>query len=112
MTRTIIFGEESGKLESQNFDGAKLTAIFGGLVLDFTNCILINSRTILDVTAVCGGISLTLPKEWNIKTDVAHVIMGGIDDNANDFTLADIDQTKELIIKGEVVMGGIEIKRV
>ncbi len=112
MTRTIIFGEEKRKFESHSFEGAKLTAIFGGLELDFTNCVLANAKTIVDVMAVFGGISLTLPKEWNIKTDLSHIVMGGIDDNANDFAIADVDKTKELVIRGEVVMGGIEIKRV
>ena len=110
MTSTVIFGGEKKKLSSHDFEGARLTAIFGGIELDLTNCTLVNERTIIDVTAVCGGIELTVPKEWNIKTDIAP-IMGGIEDRISDIPGAYVDQTKEVIIKGEVVMGGIEIKR-
>ena len=78
--------------------------------MDLTNCALAKERVIIDVTAVCGGIELTVPKEWNIKIDVAP-IMGGIEDRLGDIPGAYVDQTKEVIIKGEVVMGGIEIKR-
>jgi len=110
MTSTVIFGGEKKKLSSHDFEGARLTAIFGGIELDLTNCVLVNERTIIDITAVCGGIELTVPKEWNIKIDIAP-IMGGVEDRISDIPGAYVDQTKEVIIKGEVVMGGIEIKR-
>ena len=111
MTSTVIFGGEKKKLSSHDFEGARLSAIFGGIELDLTNCTLKNEKTYIDVTAVCGGIELIVPKDWNIKTDVVP-IMGGIDDRINDIPGANINLAMEVIIRGEVVMGGIEIQRV
>jgi len=111
MTSTVIFGSEKKKLSSHDFEGAKLTAIFGGIELDLTSCTLKNEKTLIDVTAVCGGIELSVPRDWNIKTDVVP-IMGGIDDRINDFPNSNVNVANEVIIRGEIVMGGIEIRRV
>ena len=107
---TVIFGGDSKKVSSYDFKGGHLSVICGGLELDLTNCTLSKEKNILEVEIVMGGISLTVPREWNIVSE-AIPIMGGVEDEINELKDRYVDPAAELIIKGNVVMGGMEIKR-
>lgn len=106
---TVIFGGESKKVSSYDFKGGKLVAIFGGLEIDLTNCTLNKENNVVEVVAVFGGVTLIVPKEWNVRTDVLP-IMGGIEDSgkASEY----VDPAAEFFIKGVAILGGLEIKRV
>lgn len=107
---TVIFGADNKKVSSYNFKGGHLNVTCGGLELDLTNCTLSKERNIIDVNVVFGGISLTVPREWNVISE-AVPIMGGIEDEVNELKDRYIDPAAELIIRGNVIMGGLEIKR-
>ncbi|HSZ26182.1 MAG TPA: DUF5668 domain-containing protein [Cytophagaceae bacterium] len=108
---TVIFGGDSKKISSYDFKGGHITVICGGLEMDLTNCTLSKEHPVIDVEIVFGGLSLTVPREWNIRSE-AIPIMGGIDDEGNAQHDRYVDPAAELIIRGNVVMGGLEIKRV
>jgi predicted membrane protein len=105
----VIFGSESKKINSYDFQGGKILAVFGGMEIDLTNCTLNKENNLVELVAVFGGITFIVPKEWNVKSQVVPV-MGGIEDNgkANEY----VDPAAEFFIKGVIVCGGIEIKRV
>jgi predicted membrane protein len=107
----VIFGGDSKKVSSYDFKGGHFTVIFGGMEMDLTNCTLSKEKNIIDVEIVFGGLTLTVPREWNIRSEVTPV-MGGIEDESNSGKDHYIDPAAELIIRGNVVMGGMEIKRV
>lgn len=107
---TAIFAGESKKISAFDFKGGKITAIFGGMELDLTNCYLANEKAEIEILAVCGGVSLKVPKEWNVRSEITP-IMGGIEDKINKFPDAYVDPAAVLVLKGTVVMGGIEIRR-
>jgi predicted membrane protein len=108
---TIIFGGDSKKVSSYDFKGGHITVVFGGLEMDLTNCTLSKEPTILDVEIVFGGLTLTVPREWNVCSEITPV-MGGVEDSSHSGKDHYIDPAAELIIRGNVVMGGMEIKRV
>jgi len=110
MEHTLIFGGESKKVNSFDFSGGKITSIFAGSEIDLTNCCLSKGVNEIEITAVLGGVSLTVPKEWNVITKIVP-IMGGVFDEINMMPDAYVDPAAELTIKGVAVMGGIEIKR-
>ena len=107
---TAIFGGENKKFSSYDFKGGKITAVFGGMELDLTNCYLSNEKAEIEVLAVCGGVSLKVPKEWNVRSEIVP-IMGGLEDKIINFPGTYVDPAAELILKGTVVMGGVEIIR-
>jgi predicted membrane protein len=111
MDSTVIFGGGSKKLSSYNFHGGKITAIFGGMEIDMTDCCLSKETNVIDVTLIMGGVSLKVPKEWNVLMQVTP-IMGGAEDDINTMPDAYVDPAAVLIIKGIAIMGGLEIKRV
>ncbi len=107
---TVLFGGDSKKVSSYDFKGGNLSVTCGGLELDLTNCTLSKERNIIDVNVVFGGISLRVPREWNVISE-AMPIMGGIEDEINELKDRYVDPAAELIIRGTVIMGGLEIKR-
>jgi predicted membrane protein len=110
MEHTLILGGEFKKINSFDFSGGKITSILAGSEIDLTNCCLSKGVNEIEITAVLGGVSLTVPKEWNIKTKIVP-IMGGVFDEIRMMPDAYVDPAAEITIKGVAVMGGIEIKR-
>jgi predicted membrane protein len=107
---TVIFGSDSKKISSYDFKGGHISVICGGLEMDLTNCTLSKSENVIDIEIVMGGLSLTVPREWNIRSE-AVPIMGGVEDDITEHKDKYVDPAAELIIRGNVVMGGLEIKR-
>jgi predicted membrane protein len=106
MDYIAVFGGGERTVTSQNFSGGRATAIFGGGEINLLNAKLAEGTQILEITCLFGGIKLIVPSEWNIKTEVIH-ILGGSDDKR---PRMQVDPNKTLIIKGIVMFGGSEIK--
>lgn len=90
---------------SQDFRGGEITAIMGGVELDLRGASISSGDAVLEVFAFWGGIEIKVPQDWTVIAQAAP-ILGGIEDK----TLQPKETTKKLIITGNVVMGGIEIK--
>ncbi len=104
-----IFGGGHKFISSSNFQGGNITAIFGGSEIDLTRCKLAPGNHILDVTAIFGGTTLIVPKEWNIIINVLP-LFGGFSHKGMRGPNVQINPESTLIIKGVVIMGGGEIK--
>jgi len=102
-----IFGGGDKIINSKNFKGGKITAIFGGSNLNMTNIKLAEGPQVIDVFALFGGMSLIVPEDWNIKIQVIS-IFGGFSDKHR-ITKSEKDNNV-LILKGLVIFGGGEIK--
>ena len=94
------------KLTSQAFSGGDATAIMGGVVLDLRQAQLADGHAEIDVFAFWGGIELYVPLDWMVRID-ATPIMGGVEDSRRGVSA---DPRKTLVLRGGVLMGGIEIK--
>lgn len=91
---------------SQAFRGGEITAALGGVELDLRECRMAPEGARLDVLAFMGGVSLRIPKDWCVVSDVS-VMLGGMDNR----TSAPVDgAAPKLHITGQAIMGGIEIK--
>lgn len=88
------------------FQGADLTAVLGGAKLDLTGTPMAGDATTVDVFAFMGGVEILVPSDWNVVMKVG-CFMGGCVDKRRPSTLP---QTKQLIIRGSCIMGGVEIK--
>jgi predicted membrane protein len=103
---TSIFGSTKKVILSKNFKGGDITCFMGGSEIDLTKAD-IQERVIIDVTMVFGGTKLTVPSNWDVKSEMA-AIFGGIEDKRQ-FVSSEINTEKILIIKGTCIFGGIEI---
>ncbi len=101
---TAIMGGFERRNNSRDFRGGKITAIMGGCELDLRQAD-IREAAVLEVFAIWGGISLKVPETWTVQLE-GMPIMGGFSDETRPIH----GSTKRLVIRGSVVMGGVEIK--
>jgi predicted membrane protein len=104
-----IFGGGERIVTSNNFQGGRITAIFGGSEIDFTRAQLAPGTNEIEVTWIFGGGSLIVPSDWNVVLEVTP-ILGGFSDSRKMIHSSPIDLSKTLVIKGIVIFGGGEIK--
>jgi len=90
---------------SAGFRRANVAAFMGGIELDLRPAIMVGGRAEVEVFVLMGGVEITVPPGWNVANE-ALVIMGGVDDRSSGPSGA----TQTLLIKGFVLMGGVEIK--
>jgi putative transmembrane protein len=98
----IFYGEQSRV--RGDYTGGSLTAIFGGVDLDLRQA-NIKDGAIIDVFTFCGGININLPDDVIVKNEVRGVL-GGSDDK----TMSKPSAKKTIYLRGECVLGGLEIK--
>jgi predicted membrane protein len=91
---------------SQQFRGGDLSAVMGGIQIDLRGATPAGPEIPLDVFAWWGGIDLTVPPDWRVVTQVTP-IMAGYDDRTKPISG---QPRTTLIIRGLVIMGGVEIK--
>jgi hypothetical protein len=94
------------RVVSQSFRGGEATTVMGGAELDLRRAKPVEGGAILDVFVWWGGIDLKVPEHWKVLNE-ATVLMGGIEDKSKE---PPPESRDILILRGLVVMGGIEIK--
>lgn len=103
-----IFGGGHKSVQSENFKGGNLTSVFGGSEISMKNANISSDGCVLDVFTVFGGTTLIVPNDWKLQIDAVS-ILGGFNDKRR-VASSEIDQNKVLVIKGLVMLGGIEVK--
>ena len=93
------------KFDNEEFTGADLTAVFGGVKCDLRNAI-INSDVVINTSSTFGGIEIYVPSNVKIKIK-SMPIFGGVDNRAN--TKAD-ENSHTIYINSTAIFGGVEIK--
>jgi hypothetical protein len=103
-----FMGGNARKVDSQQFVGLEATAVMGGVVADLTGTRPRGHEVVAEVFAWWGGIELIVPEDWRVVTEVMP-IMGGVEDATR---FAGGEPAATLIVRGLVVMGGVEVKNV
>lgn len=105
----VMAGNEI-RATSGAFRGAELGAFMGGVVLDLRNAKIESDQAVVEVFAMWAGIELQVPPDWRVVSKVVP-LMGAFEDKTPPRTsLAEGVPAKTLLVKGFVVMGGVEIK--
>lgn len=92
--------------DSQDFRGGEITAIMGGCEIDLRRAVIRESEAVLEVVAIMGGVELRVPEDWQVVLQGVPVL-GGYEDKTHQ---QQGEMRKRLIVKGYVVMGGVEVK--
>lgn len=98
----IFYGEESRV--KGDYTGGSATAIFGGVDLDLRQA-KIKDGAVIDIFTFCGGVSLSLPDDVVVKNEVRGVLGG-----SEDKSVSKPSAKKTIHVRGECVLGGLEIK--
>jgi len=107
VSSSAFFSGITKKVVSKNFKGATVSSVFGGNEINLSQADF-NGEATMDVTCVFGGVTLIVPANWKIKSDLTSVF-GGIDDQRPSVMNDSISHDKTLVLKGSCVFGGIEI---
>ncbi len=89
--------------DNEEFGGAELTAVFGGVKCDLRNAI-IEKDCAIQVTSVFGGIDIFVPANVNVRSNTT-ALFGGV---SNKTALKKDAPT--IYISGICMFGGVEIK--
>lgn len=98
------FSGQKLNFSGEEFKGASLNAIFGGIDLDLrsTN---IEQDQIVNATSVFGGIDILVPNNVNVKV-ASNSIFGGVDNKVKEFK----ENAPTIYIKAFCLFGGVEVK--
>jgi len=105
--RVMVEASMSGaavNCDAQDFKGGELRAVLGGIKLDLRRARL-TATAELHVYAMCGGIEIRIPQDWSLSIQVSP-LLGGVEDK----TIPPSLPTGTLVLNGEAIMGGIEIR--
>ena len=93
------------RVSSTTFRHADLTAIMGGIELDLRQAATANGEAVVDLFVMWGGVEIWVPPDWAVSNQVG-LLMGGAEDKSSGTQ----DARHRLVVRGFVLMGGIEIK--
>ena len=100
---TAVFSGQDLNYDAQEFKGAKLTAIFGGIDLDLTKASIANDAEI-SVCVVFGGVDIKVPKGTAVVVK-ATSLFGGTENKV------EVSQAEKTIyVKAFSLFGGCDIK--
>ena len=89
--------------DGEVFEGAELTAVFGGVKCDLRNAI-IEKDCAIQVSAIFGGIDIFVPAGVNVKVS-SNSIFGGMSNKT-----AVHQNAPTIYVSGTCMFGGVEIK--
>jgi predicted membrane protein len=104
-----IFSGAERQLITNNFQGGKITSIFGGGEVDLTRSSLAPGDNVIEITCIFGGTTIIIPENWNVILNVTP-ILGGFSDSRRIGSDVIKDTTRSLTIRGTVIFGGGELK--
>jgi hypothetical protein len=105
---TAVFGGPKLASTAQRFQGAWLTAIFGGITLDLRQARPAPEGASINATVAFGGIEILVPRGWRISIR-STPIFGGLEDKTDRSEPPGPD-APTLHVDGIAVFGGVEIK--
>jgi predicted membrane protein len=111
MNAAAVFGAVERRVTAHDFAGGTVSAIFGGVELDFRNADIQGDQAVLEINAIFGGAELRVPENWRVELR-GQTIFGGYSDTTRDAVAPGAEPTKRklLILTGSTIFGGVEIK--
>ena len=111
---TSILGGVTERSVSKDFRGGRLTAFLGGVSVDLREAEIVEKPVRIYVSAILGGVEISVPQHWNVKKDV-RPIAGGVDDRRplvrhHDDDDGSPDNAPDLVVTGSVLLGGLLIR--
>jgi predicted membrane protein len=106
--RNVVFGGAEDVFLEPVFRGGNISVVFGGVELDLRKTTILEGDTRLNIDVVFGGVELRVPDNWKLIKEIG-ATFGAVEESRKIWA-ADIDESRRLIITGNVVFGGCEIQ--
>ena len=104
-----VFGGGKRKLNTFDFKGGHVDAVFGGFEIDLRDAIMDGNSAELELNAIFGGIEVRVPITWSAVVQGVGVF-GAFQDSTTQPNPTLIPNPKRLICKGGAVFGAVEVK--
>lgn len=98
------FSGSNISFDGEVFDGAELTAVFGGVECDLRNAV-IEKDCAIKASAIFGGVDILVPENVNVKVNSIS-IFGGVSDKAK----RSKENAVTIYVSGVCMFGGVDIK--
>jgi hypothetical protein len=95
---------------SSAFRGGDLGAFMGGVVIDLTQAKLAGDRATIDAIGMWAGIEIKVPPDWRVVSEVLPLMAAFEDKTRPAAPVSEAAPSKTLVVRGVIVMGGIEVK--
>jgi predicted membrane protein len=92
--------------KSDSFRAGSGSAVMGGMTIDLTEAGISTSAT-LELTAVAGGIEVTVPASWRVEM-ASTVFAGGVENLTDPDAVA--DDAPLLLVDARAYFGGIAVR--
>jgi hypothetical protein len=111
LQESVVFASLNRRVDTQQFEGGKVDAVFGSIELDLSEASISSPdrRASLEANAVFGGIEITVPRTWKVIMKGA-AVFGGCDDKTVPPRPEPGFDPPTLVITGAAVFGGVEIR--
>lgn len=107
----VVFGGLKRRVDTSNFQGGEMIAVFGGIEMDLRRAIIADSvkEVVIDANATFGGIEVKVPETWRIITR-GFGIFGGYEDKTIPPTPQDGASAPTVVITGYAIFGGVAVQ--
>lgn len=105
---TSVFGGSKLVSAARQFEGAWLTAIFGGITLDLRDAEPAPDGASINATVAFGGIDILVPRGWRISVR-STPIFGGVEDKT-DHSPPPPSDALTVHVDAVCVFGGVDVK--
>ena len=109
-SKNVIFGGAEDVFLEPVFRGGAINVIFGGVELDLRKTSLPEGDTHLAIEVIFGGVDLRMPDSWKVEQQISAVFGGVEESHKRASQTIEIDPSRRLIITGNVIFGGAEIR--
>jgi predicted membrane protein len=100
-----VFAGTKKTIISKDFKGGEIKNVFGGCEIHLMQADITDTAT-LTIHQQFAGTKIIVPSSWNVKSDIVCILSGIEDQRVNPQSS---EKAKTLLLKGQVVMGGVEI---
>ena len=102
---TAMLGGIEQRNSALDFRGGTVSAILGGHEIDLRHADIVDGgEAVLDVFAFMGGVEVKVPDDWTVALE-GSAFLGGFENKTSGS-----DTRKKLILRGQAVLGGVEIR--
>ncbi len=107
LTSENVFGGVKQVVLDEVFKGGYIHNKFGGTEIDLRRTTLAPGDTFIGIDCALGGVVLYVPSDWKVEF-ACSLSLGSAEDKR--YIAPNIDQSKRLVIQGNISLGGLEIK--
>jgi len=107
--KDVVFGGVESLFLEPELKGGDIDVVFGGIVIDLRQTTLPETTVYLNVDAVFGGITLYIPENWCVNSNIDS-LFGGYSDKRMNTSVVECESNSKLVLRGSLVFSGCTIQ--